>query len=77
MQPALLCSAPLVKPVFGVSGPCKNRIGAYCHRKSEASARRRSEKLSRASIHSMRHASPTARRDTLARAEERDSLLVR
>lgn len=80
MQPALLCSAPVVKPVFGVSERCKHRIGAYRCKQSEALACRHLNKLSGAciySIYSMRHASPTARRDTLARAEERDSLLVR
>lgn len=77
MQPARLCSAPPVKAVFGISGPCKHRTGARAYKTAALLACRHSNKLLGACIHSMPHASPTARRDTLARAEERDSLLVR
>ena len=77
MQPALLCSAPPVKAVFGTLRPAKHDTKVRGCKRTAALAGHRLEKRLAVGNHRMPHASSSARRDMLARAEERDSLLVR
>ena len=76
MQQALLCTTAPVKAVFGGRQPHRYRRCAVAFRPAAVSAARRSRGDNSACMVNMPHANSGTRRDTTARAEERDSLLV-
>ena len=79
MQQALLCTTAPAKAVFGAKQHYRYRHCACTVRRAAASALKRSRGDSSSCMLStlnMPHANSSVRRDTAARAEERDSLMV-